>query len=81
VGADEALLAFGPPLQGAGVTFQLSTDKNPVEAAANLFAGLRRLDAEGARLGLRGIAAMPVPEAGLGLAINDRLQRAAAPRG
>ena len=50
------------------------------EAAARLFAGLRWLDAEGARLGLRGIAAMPVPERGLGLAVNDRLQRAAAPR-
>ena len=45
------------------------------------FAGLRWLDAEGTRLGLRGIAAMPVPETGLGAAINDRLVRAAAPRG
>jgi L-threonylcarbamoyladenylate synthase len=80
VGPDEALLAFGAPLAGAGTTFQLSTDKNAIEAAANLFAGLRWLDAEGARLGLRGIAAMTVPEDGLGLAINDRLQRAAAPR-
>ena len=80
VAGDEALLAFGPPLAGAGATFQLSADKNPIEAAANLFAGLRWLDAEGARLGMRGIVAMTVPEAGLGLAINDRLQRAAAPR-
>ena len=51
------------------------------EAASRLFAGLRWLDAEGARLGLRGIAAMPVPPTGLGAAINDRLARAAAPRG
>jgi L-threonylcarbamoyladenylate synthase len=39
------------------------------------------LDAAGARLGLSRIAAMPVPDTGLGLAINDRLRRAAAPRG
>ena len=80
VGADEALLAFGAVLPGAGAAFQLSGRGDLVEAAARLFAGLRALDAEGARLGLRGIAAMPVPETGLGLAINDRLQRAAAPR-
>ncbi len=43
--------------------------------------GLRWLDAEGCAAGAcRGIAAMPVPAAGLGLAVNDRLQRAAAPR-
>jgi len=79
--ADEALLAFGPAPPGAGAVFQLSAAADPAEAAARLFAGLRWLDAEGARLGLRGIAAMPVPPDGLGLAINDRLQRAAAPRG
>ncbi len=80
VAAHEALLAFGPPLAGAGAVFQLSRAGDLTEAAARLFAGLRALDAEGARLGLTGIAVMPVPEAGLGLAINDRLQRAAAPR-
>jgi L-threonylcarbamoyladenylate synthase len=77
---DEALLAFGAPPPGAGVRFQLSAAADLTEAAANLFAGLRALDAEGARLGLTGIAAMPVPERGLGRAINDRLRRAAAPR-
>ena len=77
----EALLAFGAPLAGAGAMFQLSEAGDLTEAAARLFAGLRWLDAEGARLGLSGIAAMPVPATGLGLAINDRLQRAAAPRG
>jgi L-threonylcarbamoyladenylate synthase len=51
------------------------------EAAARLFAGLRWLDNEGSRLGLTRIAVMPIPEAGLGAAINDRLARAAAPRG
>jgi len=81
VSGDEALLAFGPaPLPGAGAMWNLSPSGDPVEAAARLFAGLRWLDAEGARLGLSGIAAMPVPLAGLGEAINDRLARAAAPR-
>jgi L-threonylcarbamoyladenylate synthase len=80
VAADEALLAFGPPLPGAGAVWQLSEGGDVVEAASRLFAGLRWLDAEGARLGLMGIAAMAVPMAGLGVAINDRLERAAAPR-
>ena len=80
VGPDEALLAFGPPLPGAGAVWQLSADGDVVEAASRLFAGLRWLDDQGARLELRGIAAMPVPMAGLGAAINDRLRRAAAPR-
>ena len=78
--AREALLAFGSALPGAGCTFQLSAAGDVAEAAARLFAGLRWLDEEGARLRLSGIAAMPVPADGLGLAINDRLQRAAAPR-
>ena len=81
VEADEALLAFGPALPGAGVVWQLSGTRDLREAASRLFAGLRWLDAEGARLGLRRIAVMPVPMAGLGAAINDRLERAAAPRG
>ncbi|MBS0558838.1 MAG: threonylcarbamoyl-AMP synthase [Proteobacteria bacterium] len=80
VAADEALLAFGPPLPGAAVAFNLSETGDLTEAAARLFAGLRWLDAEGTRRGLARIAAMPVPARGLGLAINDRLQRAAAPR-
>jgi L-threonylcarbamoyladenylate synthase len=79
--ADEGLLAFGVPCPGAGAIYQLSEAADPVEAAAHLFDGLRWLDSEGQRRGLRGIAAMPVPERGLGRAINDRLRRAAAPRG
>lgn len=79
-GADEALLAFGPAPPGAGAVYQLSATGNLTESAARLFAGLRWLDDEGARLGLIRIAAMPVPRARLGLAINDRLERAAAPR-
>ncbi len=80
VAADEALLAFGPPLPGAGAVFALSPSGDVTEAAAHLFGGLRWLDTQGRRLGLRGIAVMPVPLDGLGLAINDRLERAAAPR-
>lgn len=81
VGPAEALLAFGPaPLLGAAVAWNLSEAGDTQEAAARLFAGLRWLDAEGARRGCTGIAAMPVPDRGLGLAINDRLARAAAPR-
>jgi L-threonylcarbamoyladenylate synthase len=80
VAADEALLAFGQPWPGAGACFNLSLAGDLHEAAARLFAGLRLLDATGARLGLHGIVAMPIPAEGLGLAINDRLSRAAAPR-
>jgi len=80
VAADEALLAFGVPLRGAGRVFNLSEGRDLTKAAARLFTGLRWLDTEGARGGLVRIAAMPVPATGLGLAINDRLQRAAAPR-
>ena len=77
---DEALLAVGPPLPNARVVFNLSEDGDLTEAAARLFGGLRWLDAEAARCELTGIAVMPVPEVGLGRAINDRLRRAAAPR-
>ena len=80
VRSDEALLAFGSTLPGAAVVFQLSEDADIIEAAARLFEGLRWLDAEGRRRRLRGIAAMTVPETGLGRAINDRLRRASAPR-
>jgi L-threonylcarbamoyladenylate synthase len=75
VRADEGLLAFGPnPLAGAMLTLNLSASGDLGEAAANLFAHLRALD----RPGIGRIAAMPIPESGLGLAINDRLRRAAA---
>jgi L-threonylcarbamoyladenylate synthase len=80
VAADEALLAFGQPLPDAALAFNLSPSGDLTEAASRLFAGLRWLDIEAARLGLARIAAMAVPAHGLGLAINDRLQRAAAPR-
>jgi L-threonylcarbamoyladenylate synthase len=74
--AGEALLAFGPAPAFAGVTLNLSPGGNLIEAAANLFSQLRALDASGATA----IAVMKVPRSGLGEAINDRLERAAAPR-
>ncbi len=73
----EALLAFGPaPPAGYSASLNLSPTGDLAEAAANLFAMLRALDAAGPSA----IAVMPVPERGLGRAINDRLRRAAAPR-
>jgi L-threonylcarbamoyladenylate synthase len=75
VAGDEALLAFGPrPPAGARRTLNLSPAGDLTEAAANLFAHLRALDSPD----VARIAVMPVPETGLGLAINDRLRRAAA---
>jgi L-threonylcarbamoyladenylate synthase len=76
VQSDEALLAFGTPLAGAARVFNLSEGSDLNEAAARLFTGLRTLDAAGVKC----IAVMPIPDRGLGRAINDRLRRAAAPR-
>ena len=75
VSSDEALLAFGAPLAGAAKMLNLSQSGDLVEAAANLFAMLRALDTPD----VSAIAVMPVPNEGLGLAINDRLARAATP--
>ncbi|MEL7374671.1 MAG: Sua5 family C-terminal domain-containing protein, partial [Pseudomonadota bacterium] len=72
--AGEVLLGFGPGAPSAAAN--LSERGDTVEAAANLYRQLRELDAQGAD----GIAVMPVPETGLGEAINDRLNRAAAAR-
>jgi len=80
VGADEALLAFGPGIvagsDGAKAVMNLSARGDLNEAAANLFGYLRTLDTRGAHA----IAVMPVPHHGLGEAINDRLRRAAIGR-
>lgn len=54
----------------------LSEDEDLVEAASHLFDYLHRLDSRGANV----IAVSPIPHKGLGVAINDRLSRAAAPR-
>ncbi len=76
----EAALLFGPGdppgAQMAAATLNLSKNGDLREAAAHLFSYLRQLDASGAPT----IAVSPIPEAGLGDAINDRLRRAAAER-
>jgi L-threonylcarbamoyladenylate synthase len=80
VAAGEALLAFGPAriagAENATAIRNLSPKGDLVEAAANLFAFLAELD----RSGAAAIVAAPIPRAGLGEAINDRLLRAAAPK-
>jgi L-threonylcarbamoyladenylate synthase len=70
----EALLGFGPSAPKEALNLSPTGDLQ--EAAANLFAMLRRLDEPR----YHSIAVMPVPDTGLGIAINDRLRRAAAPR-
>ncbi|KIC31731.1 L-threonylcarbamoyladenylate synthase [Leisingera sp. ANG-S5] len=67
----ELFLGFGP----GPCDLNLSENGDLAEAAANLFGHLHQLDALG-----KPIAVTPVPEHGLGEAINDRLRRAAAPR-
>ncbi len=70
-GADEWLIGFGPVAGNA----TLSASGDLLEAAANLFGMLHEAEASSAS----GIAVAPVPDDGLGAAINDRLRRAAAP--
>ena len=76
----EAMLGFGPQAAtgtiASAAVLNLSQRGDLVEAAANLFAMLRALDQVP---GCIGIAVAPIPEHGLGVAINDRLRRAAAP--
>ncbi|PHS79096.1 MAG: threonylcarbamoyl-AMP synthase [Rhodospirillaceae bacterium] len=68
----ESLLAFGA--NAPTKALNLATTANLIEAAANLFAMMRTLDTPGSA----GIAVMPIPNEGLGVAINDRLKRASA---
>ncbi len=72
----EMFLAFGPDAPKGVPGLNLSPSGDLREAAANLFAYLRILD----ETGVDSIAVAPVPEHGLGEAVNDRLRRAAAPR-
>jgi L-threonylcarbamoyladenylate synthase len=76
----EAVLLFGQVaperIEKASAAVQLSAGGDTIEAAARLFAALRQLDATG----VDSIAVAPIPDTGLGEAINDRLRRAAAPR-
>lgn len=80
VAADEVLITFArATVEGehlARRVLDLSPSGNLAEAAANLFAYMKKADASGARA----IAVVPIPQRGLGEAINDRLSRAAAPR-
>lgn len=69
---DEASLGLGP----GTFTLNLSPTADLHEAARNLFSMLHQLDS-----GYSRIAVSPIPHEGLGEAINDRLKRAAAPRG
>ena len=68
----EVLLGYG---EAPGAKLNLSPRGDLREAAANLFAMLRELDKSAAH-----IAVSPIPDTGIGEAINDRLRRAAAPR-
>ncbi|MFD1327407.1 L-threonylcarbamoyladenylate synthase [Mycoplana ramosa] len=76
----EALIRFGgtalPGEERAAIVLDLSPAGDLREAAANLFGYMQEADATGART----IAFSPIPATGLGEAINDRLERAAAPR-
>jgi L-threonylcarbamoyladenylate synthase len=73
----EVLLAFGATAPPNSVEVRwLSRTGDLTEAAGNLFSMLRQLD----QPAFTGIAVMPIPDRGLGRAINDRLRRAAAPR-
>ncbi|MFG1350003.1 L-threonylcarbamoyladenylate synthase [Xanthobacter autotrophicus] len=80
VAPGEALLTFAGAApdgtQDAGSLLDLSASGDLTEAAARLYGALRALDASGAAA----IAVVPLPRTGLGEAIYDRLQRAAAPR-
>lgn len=69
----EAFLAFGAPPEGVSPSLNLSIRGDLAEAASNLFAMLRVLESSH-----DSIAVAPIPEVGLGEAINDRLRRGAA---
>lgn len=73
-----AWLGFGNRVkpENAAAGLNLSETSNLVEAAANLYAYLKQLDESDADI----ICVSPIPQEELGIAINDRLQRAAAPR-
>jgi L-threonylcarbamoyladenylate synthase len=76
LGEGEAGLDFGGVFGTSKNVLDLSPSRNLAEAAANLFSYLRELDAREPLC----IAVAPIPDEGLGEAINDRLRRAAAPR-
>ncbi len=75
---DEVWIGFGPDCTGADLN--LSPSGDTTQAAAHLFSALRAADRIATETGAARIAVAPVPDSGLGRAINDRLRRAAAPR-
>ncbi|MCH1427180.1 MAG: threonylcarbamoyl-AMP synthase [Alphaproteobacteria bacterium] len=77
--ATEELIGFGPVAGAGQLAMSLSQTADLREAATNLFAMLHQADAVTAGTG-HTIAIAPVPDDGIGEAINDRLRRAAAPR-
>ena len=74
--ADEELIGFGSVAGSGTLALSLSASGDLIQAAANLFAMLHRADDSGTTK----IAIAPIPDEGIGEAINDRLRRAAAPR-
>ncbi|MEP6356438.1 MAG: L-threonylcarbamoyladenylate synthase [Hyphomicrobiales bacterium] len=76
VADEDGALNFGNSKLSARTCYSLSESGDLREAAARLFACLSVFDEKKARH----IAVAPIPEVGLGIAINDRLRRAAAPR-
>lgn len=72
----EGYIVFGnPPAHSANIVLQLSATQNLTEAAQKLFQHLHTLD----QSAVQQIAIMSIPKEGIGIAINDRLQRAATP--
>ena len=67
-------MRFGAVTINSSFTMNLSPNGDLEEAAANLFSMLRTLD----KMNFTSIAVSPIPLSGIGLAINDRLKRAAA---
>ncbi len=73
---EEGALNFGMSNLKADITLNLSVAGDLYEAAKNLFSCLAEFDEKGVKT----IAIAPIPETEVGLAINDRLKRAAAPK-
>ena len=69
---DDALLAFGTPVLKTKYCLNLSEKSDLKEAAKNLFSMLHSLDSSNAKR----ICVMPIPNVGIGQAINDRLEKA-----
>jgi L-threonylcarbamoyladenylate synthase len=74
---DTLFLTFGNVMAPAATSLNLSPQGKLIEAAANLYAHLRHLDTKAQQQGYKYIAVSPIPHNNIGVAINDRLQRAA----